>query len=41
MTIKDMEFALKTGGVEKEDIETLISHYKKIIVLFFINLFAL
>jgi len=29
MTIKDMEFTLKTYGVEPEDIETLVSHYKK------------
>ena len=29
MTIKDMEFTLKTSGVEAEDIETIISHYKK------------
>lgn len=29
MTLKDMEFTLKTNGVEKEDIQTLVSHYKK------------
>jgi hypothetical protein len=29
MTLKDMEFTLKSYGVETEEIETLISHYKK------------
>ena len=29
MTIKDMEFTLKTSGVDTEDIEKVISHYKK------------
>ncbi|MDM5271248.1 hypothetical protein PGH07_03580 [Sulfurovum sp. zt1-1] len=29
MTIKDMEFTLKTNGVETEDIQAIISHYKK------------
>jgi hypothetical protein len=29
MTLKDMEFALKSNGVEAEDLETIISHYKK------------
>lgn len=29
MTLKDMEFTLKTNGVETEDIDTIITHYKK------------
>lgn len=29
MTIKDMEFTLKTSGVDAEDSEKVISHYKK------------
>jgi hypothetical protein len=29
MTLKDMEFTLKSNGVDIEDMETIISHYKK------------
>lgn len=29
MTLKDMEITLKSNGVETEDMETIISHYKK------------
>lgn len=29
MTLKDMEFTLKSNGVDDEDVKTVISHYKK------------